>query len=115
MRGLPHIPDRVKRLLLGGRTVTIDGNTLDTTLQLMLTGQKAVGIEGLAMSPDVATARALLSIVAAGYTQNIPVAAVTNLSIPGARWGHPGAALPAGRRRRATAAGLLPRRRPGHR
>jgi acetyl esterase len=83
MRNLPRIPDRVKRLLLGGRTVTIDGNTLDTTLQLMLAGQKAVGIEGLAMSPDVVTARALLSIIAGSYTQNIHVAAVTNLSIPG--------------------------------
>ena len=37
LRGMPHIPEAVKRLLLGGRAITIDGNTLDTTLQLMLT------------------------------------------------------------------------------
>ena len=41
------IPNAVKRLLLGGRSVTIDGNTLDTTLQLMLAAQRAVGLDGL--------------------------------------------------------------------
>ena len=83
LRGLPRIPDRVKRVMLGGRRVAIDGNTLDTTLQLMLSGQKAVGIDGLASSPDVAIARAQLSVVAASFKQNIPVAAVTDLSMPG--------------------------------
>ncbi|MDP9166706.1 MAG: alpha/beta hydrolase, partial [Actinomycetota bacterium] len=39
LRLLPHLPDAVKRLLLGRRTVTIDGNTLDTTLQFMLAAQ----------------------------------------------------------------------------
>ena len=83
LRSLPRIPDAIKRLLLGGHSLTIDGNTLDTTLQLMLTGQKVVGIDGLASSPDVAVARAQLSVVAASFRQNIPVASVTNLSIPG--------------------------------
>src|SRR5919109_1013828 len=73
LRGLPRIPDRVKRLLLGGRSITIDGNTLDTTLQLMLAGQKAVGIEGLVASPDVDTARTQLGILAASFKQHIPV------------------------------------------
>ena len=83
LRSLPRIPDAVKRLLLGGHSITIDGNTLDTTLQLMLTGQKLVGIDGLASSPDVAVARAQLSVIAASFRQNIPVASVTNLSVPG--------------------------------
>jgi acetyl esterase len=83
LRALPRIPDRVKRLLLGGRSVTIDGNTLDTTLQLMLAGQKAVGIDRLAASPDVAISRAQLNALAASFRQDIPVAAVTNLAIPG--------------------------------
>jgi acetyl esterase/lipase len=83
LRGLPRIPDRAKRVMLGGRRITIDGNTLDTTLQLMLAGQNAVGIEGLASSPDVAVARAQLSALAATFRQHIPVAAVTNLSVPG--------------------------------
>jgi acetyl esterase len=83
LRGLPRIPDRVKRLLLGGRSVTIDGNTLDTTLQLMLAGQKAAGINGLASSPDVAVSRNQLSALAASFKQDIALDAVTNLSVPG--------------------------------
>lgn len=83
LRSLPRIPDRVKRLLLGGHSITIDGNTLDTTLQLMLAGQKAVGLGGLVASPDVAAAREQLRVLAAGFRKNIPVGAVTNLSIPG--------------------------------
>jgi len=83
LRTLPRIPDRVKRLLLGGRCVTVDGNTLDTTLQLMLAGQRAAGIDGLSSSDGVAAARHQLATMAAGFKQDIPVAAVTNLSIPG--------------------------------
>lgn len=83
LRALPHLPDLLKRVLLGGRSITIDGNTLDTTLQLMLAGQKAVGLDGLAASDDVVTARQQLEILAASFRQNIPVAAVTNFSIPG--------------------------------
>lgn len=90
LRLIPRIPDGVKRLLVGGRSVTIDGNTLDTTLQVMLAGQKAAGIDGLAQSPDVAIARAKLSILAAGFGQDIAVAAVTNLAVPG-----PAGAIPA--------------------
>jgi acetyl esterase len=83
LRGLPRIPNGVKRVLLGGRSVTIDGNTLDTTLQLMLAGMTAVGLNTLVASPDVLAARNQLRILAAGFKQNIPVARVTNLSIPG--------------------------------
>ena len=90
LRALPRIPEPVKRLLLGGRSITIDGNTLDTTLQLMLAGQRAVGHAGLVGDPDVAKARAQLGILAAGFKQHIPVAAVTNLSVPG-----PAGAIPA--------------------
>jgi acetyl esterase len=60
LRTLPRIPEFVKRLLLGGRSVTIDGNTLDTTLQLMLAGQRATGIDGLAVDDDVIASRARL-------------------------------------------------------
>src|SRR6185312_2249788 len=84
LRTLPRIPERVKRLVLGGHSITIDGNTLDTTLQLMLAGQRAAGLGGLVTSPDVGTARAHLRILAASFKKDIPVASVTNLSIPGA-------------------------------
>jgi len=83
LRGLPRIPDPVKRLMVGGRRVVIDGNTLDTTLQLMLAGQKAAGLDGLSSKPDVAMARAQLSAAAASFKQAIAVAEVTNLSVPG--------------------------------
>ena len=46
-------------------------------------------------------ARAQLRILAASFKQDIPVATVTNLSIPGPGGPDPRAALPAGRRRRA--------------
>lgn len=83
LRALPRIPDAVKRLLLGGRSVTVDGNTLDTTLQLMLAGQKAAGIDGISGSGDVAAARAQLRELSSGFGRSIPVAGVTNLSLDG--------------------------------
>lgn len=83
LRALPHLPMSVKRLLVGGRSVTIDGNTLDTTLQVMLAGQRMMGIDGLVNGDDVATARGQLEALAAGFKQNLPVDAVTDLSIPG--------------------------------
>ncbi|MGZ5391823.1 MAG: alpha/beta hydrolase, partial [Mycobacterium sp.] len=90
LRALPRIPDPVKRLLLGGRSVVIDGNTLDTTLQLMLFGQNAMGLGSLILDHDVPTARALLRTLTARFKQDIPVASVTNLVIPG-----PDGAIPA--------------------
>ncbi|MGQ9409284.1 alpha/beta hydrolase [Mycolicibacterium gilvum] len=85
LRALPRIPDPVKRLLLGRRTITLDGNTLDTTLHLMLAGQRLMGIEGLVADDDVTVARAQLEVLAAAFKQHIPVAAVTNLTVPGAQ------------------------------
>ncbi|OBH82990.1 alpha/beta hydrolase [Mycobacterium sp. E2989] len=57
---IPWIPTPAKRALFGGRAVTIDGNTLDPTLQLMLAGLRAVGIDGLVADDDAATSRAQL-------------------------------------------------------
>ena len=81
LRALPRIPDPVKRLLLAGRTVTVDGNTLDTTVQLMLAGQKLVGIDG--GTNNVAAARAQLRDLSGGFRQAIPVAAVRDLTVTG--------------------------------
>jgi acetyl esterase len=83
LRALPRIPDAVKRMLLGGRSVTVDGNTLDTTLQLMLAAQRAAGLGGLVSSDDVAASRTQLRTLAASFKQDIPVERVTNFSIPG--------------------------------
>lgn len=82
LKTIPRLPDAVKRALLGGRTVTVDGNTLDTTLQLMLTAQRAAGIRGLVASDDVAVARRQLRILAAMLNPGIAVQ-VDELSVPG--------------------------------
>ena len=50
LKVLPWVPTRAKRLLAGGRSVTIDGNTLDPTLQLMLSTQRAVGVNGFVVA-----------------------------------------------------------------
>ncbi|MCH9669640.1 MAG: alpha/beta hydrolase [Actinomycetia bacterium] len=84
LRGLPHIPDRVKRLLLGGRSITLDGNTLDTTLQLMLAGQRALGLDGLVADEDHVAARARLEQLAGGFKKYIAVPAVIDLAVAGA-------------------------------
>lgn len=57
---IPWIPTPAKRALFGGRAVTIDGNTLDPTLQLMLSGLRAVGIDGLVVDDDPGASRAQL-------------------------------------------------------
>jgi len=79
---MARIPDPVKRVLLGRRSVTIDGNTLDTTLQLMLTAQRASGIGGLVASDDVAVARTQLGAVAGAFSTPV-VVPVRDFTIPG--------------------------------
>jgi len=84
LRGLPHIPDPVKRALLGRRSITIDGNTLDVTLQLLLAGQKSLGLDGLVGDDDVAAARVQLEVLGASYARRIPVPEVRDLTVSGA-------------------------------
>ena len=82
LRLLPHLPDAVKRLLLGRRTVTIDGNTLDTTLQFMLAAQRSAGVNGLVASSDVVVARSQLRKLSSMIDAGIAVG-VKDMSIPG--------------------------------
>ena len=84
LRGLPHIPDRIKPMLLGGRSITLDGNTMDITLQLMLAGQQALGLDGLVADDDVAAARIQLELLSASFKKHIPISAVTDLTVTGA-------------------------------
>ncbi|MDT5111395.1 MAG: hypothetical protein QOE20_3285 [Mycobacterium sp.] len=83
LRLMPRIPDSVKKLLLGGKTIRIDGNTLDTTLQFMLTLQKSSGVSGLVASSDVGVARAQLRKLARVVTADIAVG-VKDLTVTGA-------------------------------
>ncbi|MUL80571.1 MULTISPECIES: alpha/beta hydrolase [unclassified Mycolicibacterium] len=95
LAAIPRIADRHKRLLLGGRSVTVDGNTLDTTLQLTLAAEHAAGVGGLVAdhSPEsgVAVSRAALRSTAAMLKARIR-ADVTDISIPG-----PAGSIPARR------------------
>jgi acetyl esterase len=81
-RALPRIPDAVKRLMLGGRSITVDGNTLDTTLQLMLALQRSSRVGGLVASADIAVARTQLRKLAAIIAPAIAVG-VTDIALPG--------------------------------
>lgn len=79
---IPWIPARATRLLTGGRSVTIDGNTLDRTMQLMLSGLRAVGIDGLSAGDDPAASRIRMRELAQPSGPQIH-AAVSDLVIPG--------------------------------
>jgi acetyl esterase len=79
---MPWIPPWLKLLLAGGRKVTIDGNTLDPTLQLMLAGQRLSGTGGLGAAEDVEVARALMRNSHVAMATHIDVA-TTDFTIPG--------------------------------
>jgi acetyl esterase len=79
---MPWIPLWLKRLLAGGRKVTIDGNTLDPTLQLILAAQRRTGTGGLSASDDPEVARALMR--SSHSVMNTRAAVLTtDLTIPG--------------------------------
>jgi acetyl esterase len=83
LRLMPRIPDSAKKVLLAGKTVTIDGNTLDTTLQMMLTLQNSSGVNGFVASSDVGVARAQLRKLAGFFTAPGGVGA-SDLTVTGA-------------------------------
>jgi acetyl esterase/lipase len=80
---IPWIPTPAKRALTGGRSVIIDGNTLDPTLQLMLAALRAVGIDGLAVDDDPASSRAQMRQTTLEMPGPQIHVTVRDLSIPG--------------------------------
>lgn len=101
MKVIPWIPGAAKRLLTRGRSVIIDGNTLDPTLQLMLAGMRTFGIDGLVIDDDPGPSRALMHdnmVELPGPQIHVEV---TELAIPGpageipARHYHPTSEAPA--------------------
>jgi len=98
---IPLVPTGAKRLLSGGRSVTIDGNTLDPTLQLALAGRRAFGMNGLVIGENVAISRVLLREMTPGFVGPQIHVGVRDLSIPGpagqipARHYHPATSDPA--------------------
>jgi acetyl esterase len=79
---MPWIPPPLKRLLAGRRRVTIDGNTLDTTLQLILAAQRRTRTGGLSAADDPEVARALMRSSHGLLDTHVTVPS-TDLTIPG--------------------------------
>ena len=81
---IPRLPDTVKRLLSGGRAITIDGNTLDPSLQVLLAAQHATGIESLVVRDDPIATRASNSELTRTLDEpDVRVAEIRPVSIPG--------------------------------
>ena len=81
---IPHLPTVVKRLASGGRAVTIDGNTLDPSLQMLLAAQRAIGVDALVVADDpVATRAANRELTASLDEPDVRVAEIRPVSIPG--------------------------------
>lgn len=81
---IPRLPDGAKRMLAGGRAITIDGNTLDPSLQMLLAAQKATGINGLVVADDpVATRVSNNALTRTLDERDIRVAGIRPVSIPG--------------------------------
>ena len=81
---IPHLPVGLKRLLSGGRAVTIDGNTLDSSIQMMLAAQRATGMSSLAVTGDpIATRRQNREATASLDEADVHVAQIGPLDIPG--------------------------------
>ncbi len=80
---IPWIPAVAKRALFAGRSVIIDGNTLDPTLQLMLAGLRAVGIDGLVVDDDAGASRAQMRETTAALPGPLIHVDVDEVSLPG--------------------------------
>ncbi|MDT5093415.1 MAG: acetyl esterase [Mycobacterium sp.] len=76
------MPEAVKRMM--ARAVTIDGNTLDATLQLALAGLKLTGETNLTARDDVAYSRERIRRLALMIDRSpVPVSEVVELTLPG--------------------------------
>ncbi|ORV39658.1 lipase [Mycolicibacter engbaekii] len=83
MKVTPRLPVGVQRLLTGGRSVTIDGKTLDPTLRLTLAAQHAMGVHGLVIGDDPDASRAQLRLTSAGLGGGDIRVDVRDLVLPG--------------------------------
>jgi acetyl esterase len=83
IKAIPWIPGGIKRALAGGRSVTIDGNTLDPTLQLMLSVMRVLGSDRLVRDDDACVARARMRETCLALAGPQIHVAVSDVSIPG--------------------------------
>lgn len=101
---IPRMPEAAQRLLSGGKAVTIDGNTLDPSIQMLLAAQRATGVESLAVLNDhVATRAGNRTLTRALDEPDIRVAEISPVSIPG-----PAGPIPARHYRPAVGDGPAP-------
>lgn len=81
---IPRLPDVAKRLLSGGKSVTIDGNTLDPSLQMLLAAQRVAGVDGLVVADDRGPSRINFGALAQTLDEReVRVAEIRPVSIPG--------------------------------
>ena len=81
---IPSLPNGLKRLISGGRAITIDGNTLDPSIQAMLVAQRAIGISSLAVPGDpIATRRQNREVTASLDEPDVHAAHIEPMTIPG--------------------------------
>jgi acetyl esterase len=90
LKAIPFIPSGAKRLLSGGRSVIIDGNTLDPTLALVLAGLRITGSDGLVVDGDPAASRAQMRDLTAALPGPQIHVAVSEISLPGPAGGPAG-------------------------
>lgn len=76
-------PDACQTDPVAGRSVIIDGNTLDPTLQLMLSTSRIFGVDGLAVDDDIVASRAHMRAICEAMPGPQIHVDVTDLSIPG--------------------------------
>lgn len=79
---LPALPPTAKRLGSWGRSIVVDGNTLDPTLQAFVTSLRALGITGMVSDDDVELSRRLMRDLCVKLGGEVPVE-VIDLTIPG--------------------------------
>ncbi len=88
---IPRLPNAAKRALSGGKAVTIDGNTLDPSLQMLLAAQRATGVDGLSVNDDPVASRINFGVLSRVLDdRDVRVAGTRPVSIPG-----PAGAIPA--------------------
>lgn len=83
LKVMPWIPAGAKWVLAGGRSITIDGNTLDLTLQVALSGMRVLGSNGLVVDDQLAASRAQMRDMCLAFPGAQIHVAVTDMSIPG--------------------------------
>ncbi len=84
IKAIPHLPSALKRLLSGGRPVTIDGNTLDPSIQMVAAARRLQGLTGFMVGDDPVASRLQTIALARSLDEpDIHVAATSAVSIPG--------------------------------